>query len=1142
MKRNFLKHSLALFVAAAITVSSVPTSLVFAEEAAVETVAEEATEVAAVSEEAAVETEAETAAVTEAQTAAATEAETTAVTEAETVVETEAETVVETEAETVVETEAETAAETAAETEAAVATASEETVASTASGYNTKAADVTDLQFQSEYNYEEESIQSIILRWNQVETAYRYEILVTDAAGNIYANYYSNGEFGYYRVYTSTYPSVYLSNLVDLYGYTSAGTAATDANGNRLKTFVSGTTYKIYVRAVNRYYDGSSYSYYPGNWSSAISYTAPAVETLTNLSYSKEENGYYYFTYSGTRSNNAYLYYQIATDSAFTNIVIDSSVADDSYYKLSINGGSLTAGKTYYIRAWFSNTDLSDSEIAALNPSSTSFTTKSKTTTDTVKQITGLEVYNITSNYVYFHFNPVFDDDDNDCYYIIQYATSENAAESDWKVYGGSYYDEDDEDYYYNYQFYPSYSTSDTYLYSGYFTAGTTYYIRAKVISSINSSVTSVSNVAKFTIPVTTTPTAISGLTLKEYNSDGYRFTVSGTLNESEYIQYSFSTRSDFSTSYTTTMLTQFETASRGKSEFTIYYYELTPGTTYYVRARVYNPNATTTSKYSSYTSAVTVTATIPSITLSTKAVTSNSVTLKMSVDSGTSSYVTGYQAQRKIGSSYKTIAKTTDNSVKDSGLSANKSYTYRVRPYYYNSKTGTTAYGNWEYVQAMTWGGSIKLKASTTSKTSIKLSWNKVSGATGYEVYRTVTSSDESQTTGSVSNSYSKYTLVKTIKKASTVTYTNKKLNSNLSYTYYVRAYKTVNGKKYYIDSNSKTVNLNYLKFGSLNINTETTTSTGAVTLTWTRVYSASGYLIEKYDNDTYTWKTYKTLSNTTSSYTFPAVTDGDYDRYRIRAYNGKNYSNAYPVYVYPYISAPTGVTATANSTTGAITVSWKAVSGAAYYRVYRTTSASYSYDTSTKTYSYESGTSVPVYTADATKISGYTNKGYEVNGTSIVDRPITYTYNGTTNTIYSGPQAGVKYYYYVVAYGTTGYNNTTSTNRSSGYSAAASATVTTTTVAKPTLKSVKATSKKVTLKWAKVSGAEGYIIYRSTKKSSGYSVVGSVTSGSTVKYVDTTATKGKTYYYKICAYKTNEAGAFVLSSYSAVKKVKAK
>ncbi|MCC8105272.1 MAG: fibronectin type III domain-containing protein [Clostridiales bacterium] len=975
-----------------------------------------------------------------------------------------------------------------------------------------------------DYDDYDGALSSIRLRWNQVETAEYYEILVTDAAGNVYASSYSDGAYNYYTVDNETYPSINLSSLRYLYAYTSDGTVVRDSDDNALKMFVSGTTYYFQVRAVNVYYNGSSSTAYPSsNWSSKVSYTSPATSTLTNLAFSKQDGYYYYFTYTGTPTNNAYVYYQVATDSAFSSIVRSGSFSSTSD-KLYVYGYSFTANTTYYIRAWFASTSLSDSAIAALSPSTTTFTATSGAAT--VKKITGLEVYDITSDYIYFRFDDVFDEDDEgECYYRIEYSTDQ----STWTTY-------------YNRRFYPYYSTGSTYLYADDFTAGTTYYIRAVVYSYNDSSVTTTSNTAKFTIPVTTTPTAISGLTLKEYNTDGYRFTVTGTLNSAEYIQYSFSTRSDFSTSYTTTMLTQFDTAGSGQSEFTIYYYELTPGTTYYVRARVYNPNATTQSKYSSYTSAVTVTATIPSITLSTKAVTSNSVTLKMYVDYGTSSYVTGYQAQRKIGSSYKTIAKTTDNSVKDSGLTANKSYTYRVRPYYYNSKTGTTTYGSWEYVQAMTWGGSIKLKASTTSKTTIKLSWNKVSGATGYEVYRMVTSSGTSQTTGSVSNSYSKYTLVKTIKKASTVTYTNKKLNSNLSYTYYVRAYKTVNGKKYYISSNSKTVNLNYLKFGSANINTETTTSTGAVTLTWTRVYSASGYLIEKYDDDTNTWKTYKTLSNTTSSYTFPAVTDGDYDQYRIRAYNGKNYSDYYPVFVYPYISAPTGVTATANSTTGAITVSWKAVSGAAYYEVYRTTSASYSYDTSTKTYSYESSTSVPVYTADASKVSGYSYDGYQVYGTSIVDRPITYTYNGTTNTIYSGPQAGVKYYYYVVAYGTTGYNNTTSTNRYSGSSAAASATVTTTTVAKPTLKSVKATSKKVTLKWAKVSGAEGYIIYRSTKKSSGYSVVGSVTSGSTVKYVDTTATKGKTYYYKICAYKTNEAGAFVLSSYSAVKKVKAK
>lgn len=905
--------------------------------------------------------------------------------------------------------------------------------------------------------------------------------------------------------------------------YKTDGTLYTDASGNYLTSFVSGETYTIYVQAVNEYYDGTTTTEYPGE-AVTITYTAPAVETLTNLAYSNREGSYYYFTYDGTRSNNAYVYYQISQDATFATYDYYRSYTSNTN-KLAIRTYYFTEGETYYIRAWFATTSLTSDEITALNPSTITFVAPAAT----LKTITNLSVYDIDSEYVYFRFDQVFDENDTDLYYIMEYnTTSASATDADWT----SYYD----------TFSASESVSSTKLYASTFTAGTTYYLRAKVYSSSSSATPTVSNVVSFVVPAaSTTISAISGLTLKEYNTTGYRFAVTGTLTENEQIQYWYSEDANFTTSYTTTKLTEVDNGSNGQAEFTIPYTDLTPGTTYYIKARVYNPNASTESDYGAFTGVATVTAKIPQVSVSTEDITSTSVTLRMNPDS--TAYLTGYQVQIKVGKSYKTLAKTTEGTVKSSGLTKNKTYTYRVRPYYYNSETGKSTNGSWTYVQATTWGGSITLKATTTSKTKIKLSWNKVSGASGYEIYRAVASSDSTETTGIYSDGYTKYRLIKTIKKASTKTYTNKSLNSNLSYTYYVRAYKTVNGKKYYISSSPVTVDLNYQNFGTSNILNEVTNASGTVKLTWTRVYSASGYLIEKKNEDTGVWEEYTKLAKTKTSYTFPAVTDGDTDTYRIRAYKGTTYSSEYTVTVSPTIAAPTGVKATADSTTGAITVSWNAVSGAAYYRVYRTTAAATSYNTTKKTYSYKYYESVPVYTVNTAKVSGYEKSSTDnVYGTSIIDQEITYTYNNTTNTLYAGPEAGVKYYYFVVAYGSTGYNTTTATDGSSAKSAAASATITTTKVSKPTLKSATASSGKVTLKWKKVSGAAGYQIYRSTKKNSGYTLVGSVSKGSTVKYTDSTTTKGTTYYYKVRAYKLNEAGAYKYSSYSAKKKVTAK
>ena len=110
------------------------------------------------------------------------------------------------------------------------------------------------------------------------------------------------------------------------------------------------------------------------------------------------------------------------------------------------------------------------------------------------------------------------------------------------------------------------------------------------------------------------------------------------------------------------------------------------------------------------------------------------------------------------------------------------------------------------------------------------------------------------------------------------------------------------------------------------------------------------------------------------------------------------------------------------------------------------------------------------------------------------------------------------------------------------SGCSAAATASVSNTTIGKTKITSGKSSKGKVNLKWQKVNGAAGYVVYRSTKKGSRYTKIAEITKGSTVKYTDKTAKKGKKYYYKVRAVKANEAGVDVQSGNSAAKAVKAK
>lgn len=79
---------------------------------------------------------------------------------------------------------------------------------------------------------------------------------------------------------------------------------------------------------------------------------------------------------------------------------------------------------------------------------------------------------------------------------------------------------------------------------------------------------------------------------------------------------------------------------------------------------------------------------------------------------------------------------------------------------------------------------------------------------------------------------------------------------------------------------------------------------------------------------------------------------------------------------------------------------------------------------------------------------------------------------------------------------------------------------------------------SKKVTIKWSRVTSATGYEVYYSAKSTTGFKKFASTTKLSAVK---SALTKGKTYYFKVRAYKTVN-GVKIYSTYSTVKKITVK
>lgn len=129
------------------------------------------------------------------------------------------------------------------------------------------------------------------------------------------------------------------------------------------------------------------------------------------------------------------------------------------------------------------------------------------------------------------------------------------------------------------------------------------------------------------------------------------------------------------------------------------------------------------------------------------------------------------------------------------------------------------------------------------------------------------------------------------------------------------------------------------------------------------------------------------------------------------------------------------------------------------------------------------------------------------------------------------TGLTTGQKYYYKVRAYKKSG-NNTLY----SGFSNTASAKP---ALAAPQRVKAKAGKRRAIIRWKKVSGASGYKIYRSAKKNGKYKAVKTIKKQRTVAFTNKNLKKGKTYYYKVRAYRTVK-GKKVYSPYSKVVKAK--
>ena len=210
-----------------------------------------------------------------------------------------------------------------------------------------------------------------------------------------------------------------------------------------------------------------------------------------------------------------------------------------------------------------------------------------------------------------------------------------------------------------------------------------------------------------------------------------------------------------------------------------------------------------------------------------------------------------GYWVYRKTGTgSYSRIAQTDSLSYTDKTAKSGTKYTYAVRAF---NGTDLSSYESQDLLRI----GTPSFSLSNT-KDAIKLSWTKVAGVKGYQIYR-------KEAGGS-------YTLVAT---TISLSYTDKTAKAGKSYCYAVRAF---NGDLKSAYNSVKVVRLTTPAVKLVNTKAGPKSS-------WAKVPGAKGYYVYRKTGS----GSYKLIGTTSSlSYTDTTGKLGKTYTYAVRAYNG--------------------------------------------------------------------------------------------------------------------------------------------------------------------------------------------------------------------------------------------------------------
>ncbi|MDE7323846.1 MAG: hypothetical protein K2N73_14245 [Lachnospiraceae bacterium] len=444
-----------------------------------------------------------------------------------------------------------------------------------------------------------------------------------------------------------------------------------------------------------------------------------------------------------------------------------------------------------------------------------------------------------------------------------------------------------------------------------------------------------------------------------------------------------------------------------------------------------------------------------------------------------------------------------TGTSKEITGLSANIGYKFQVRA---KNANGTSAYST---EQTVTTAPKAPTSISATgAANAATVSWNKVTGATGY----TLNFNNKDYNIG-----------------ADATSYTVSGLNPKTTYSYKMCC-KNADGTGAYSTSRSVTTKG---AVPGVPAGIQKKATDNSVTISWNPVANATGY------DFIFLGKVY---SLTTTSKTVTGLSSNTGYKYQVRAKNADGagaYSAEQTVTTAP--KAPTSISAA--STANTVTVSWNKVTGATGYvlnlnnKDYHIGAAATSYTVSglnpKTTYSYrvccKSVDGTGAYSTSRSVTTQALLPGVPAGiQKKATDNSVTISWNAvpnassydlyfnrntysvtTTSKTLTGLTSGREYNYQVRA-------------RNADGAGAYSVEQTVTTVpSAPTTVNAQSTANAVTINWYRMPGATGYIVNFNDRD---YNVNGNTTTSLTVSGLQ----QNTTYNYKICCKNADGTGAY--------------